>query len=137
MMQIINACTGEGCDKCNSCAKYILNYQKDHPQNIFYCENISYATQGSGKIYNDSNGKTVIEETWECGPNGNYRLFQPYVPNGKMLDLSTLTLGDYKKICEHHQRLGKDCETCDLCDFCLNQLTIGYPSGWKLVRDMA
>lgn len=64
-------CTGDFCDKKNTCAKYFMNNNMNEP-----CEVESFATFGSGKIYTDANGSHVeTGETW-CGPNGNYKKYE-------------------------------------------------------------
>lgn len=42
------------------------------------------------------------------------------------------TLKEIRDTCMNHQKHARDCETCPVYRFCNNQMTIGYPSGWKL-----
>lgn len=48
------------------------------------------------------------------------------------MKLEDLTLKEFSIVCREHQKKGRDCETCSLYKFCNYQLTVSYPSGWKL-----
>ncbi len=63
-------CTGDFCDKKDTCANYFRNADMSEP-----CQVESFATFGSGKAYTDTNGGHVEERTW-CGPNGQYNMYE-------------------------------------------------------------
>ena len=48
------------------------------------------------------------------------------------INLENTTLKEIKDECIKHQTQGRDCETCKFFRFCNYQLTVSYPSGWKL-----
>lgn len=41
------------------------------------------------------------------------------------------TVKEIHDICLKHQKQNRDCESCPIYRFCM-QMTISYPSGWKL-----
>ena len=125
MMQIITGCTGDNCPKHKDCELYYENLAKKQKCS-FPLE--SWATFGSGIAWaNSETGESGYKDEWYCGPNGNYKMFKPYVR-----PLSELTLGEMRDICYEHQRKGRDCETCNLYKFCNYEMTTNYPSAWKL-----
>ena len=63
-------CTGDFCDRKDTCANYFRNADTSEP-----CQVESFATFGSGKAYTDANGSHVEERTW-CGPNGQYNMYE-------------------------------------------------------------
>lgn len=126
MLQIITGCTGDCCPKCNECKQYYINLQKEHPGIQFQVE--SWATFGSTTMWaNSETRESGYTHEYYCGPNGNYKMFKPYIR-----PLSELTLGEMKQICSEHQEQNRDCETCKIYKFCTYEMPCGCPSGWKL-----
>ncbi len=64
-------CTGDFCDKKDTCANYFRNADMSEP-----CEVESFATFGSAHTYTDANGSHVVEDEIWCGPNGHYKRYK-------------------------------------------------------------
>lgn len=128
MMQQLTGCTGDNCPKCKECELYYENLAKKL-NTSFPLE--SWATFGSTTMWaNSETSEYGSKHEWYCGPNGNYKMFKPYLK-----PLSELTLGEIKQICSDHQRQNCDCETCKIVKFCNSSLTsYSFPSGWELSK---
>lgn len=126
MLQIITGCTGDNCPKYKDCELYYENLGRKSPGIIFPIE--SWATFGSTTMWaNSETRESGSTHEYYCGPNGNYKMFKPY-----MRPLEELTLGEVKLTCEEHQKKGRDCETCKLHKFCNHTMITKYPSDWEL-----
>lgn len=126
MMQVITGCTGDNCPRHNDCELFYINLGRKSPGITFPVE--SWATFGSTAMWvNQKTGESGCKDEWYCGPNGNYKMFKPYIR-----PFSELTLGEVKLICEEHQKKGRDCETCKIHKFCDYEMATKYPSDWEL-----
>ena len=128
MLQITTGCTGDNCPKAKECELYYVNLaQKINTS--FPLE--SWATFGSTTMWvNQETRESGCKDEWYCGPNGNYKMFKPYIR-----PLSELTLGEIKEICSNHLKDNKSkyCDDCKLYDFCNDQISNSrYPSDWEL-----
>ena len=63
-------CTGYLCDRKNTSDKYFKNNELNEVHQVE-----SFATFGSGHMYIDSTGKSILEDNVWCGPNGDYRMY--------------------------------------------------------------
>ena len=130
MMQIITGCTGANCPKAKDCELYYVNLSKKQKCS-FPLE--SWATFGSTTMWaNSETGESGCKDEWYCGPNGNYKMFKPY-----MRPLSELTLGEVKEICSNYLKDNKSkyCDGCKLYNFCNGQISTRYPADWKLENE--
>ena len=128
MLQQITGCTGDCCPKAKDCERYYENLAKKL-NTSFPLE--SWAIFSSGSMWiNSETGKSGCSTDYYCGPNGNYKMFKPY-----MKPLSELTLGEIKEICSSHLKNNKSkyCDGCKLYDFCNEQISnTRYLLDWEL-----
>ena len=61
-------CEGTDCKKRDTCAKHRV------VENEWY-EYIDWSTYGGGNYWTDSEGKSYCETWFDCGDNGNYKLY--------------------------------------------------------------
>lgn len=89
MVETIKGCTGDCCPKAKDCELYYENLSRKLNRS-FPLE--SWAIFGSSSMWmNSETGESGCSTDYCCGPNGNYKMFKPY-----MRPLSELTLGEMK-----------------------------------------
>ena len=79
-------CTGDFCDKKDTCANYFRNADMSEP-----CEVESFATFGSGKVSTDANGSYIEEDEVWCGPNGHYKRYEKKEESNTVENTQTLS----------------------------------------------
>ena len=62
-------CEGTNCKKRDTCAKHQAE------ENVWY-EYIDWSTYGGGHYWTDAEGNNHSETWWNCGDNGNYKLYE-------------------------------------------------------------
>lgn len=64
-------CTGDFCDKKDTCANYFRNVDINEP-----CEVESFATSGSLHTYSGTDSNYIEESDTRCGPDGRYKMYR-------------------------------------------------------------
>lgn len=62
-------CEGSNCKKRDTCAKHCIKGKE-------WCYYIDWSKYGGGHYWTDGEGKSHCETWFDCGDNGNYRLYE-------------------------------------------------------------